>query len=396
MFSTLQARPTDALLGLITAFKNDNRSQKIDVGVGVYRDEHGATPVMRAVKAAETQLLAAQQSKTYLGLVGEPLFNAAMSKLVMGSIEPFVGERLRSVQTAGGCAALRALSDLIAISKPDATVWVSNPTWINHIPLVSAARLKIAYYPYFDSTLQQVDFMAMRDCLSKLGPNDVVLFHGACHNPTGADLTEKQWDEIALLAHARGFLPFVDLAYQGLGRGMDEDAYAVRRLAQVVPEMLVAVSCSKSFAVYRERAGLAMVLGTNATESKNMMDHMLTAIRGNYSMPPDHGAACVQMILNDPILRADWSDELASMRVRIAQLRQGLADGLNKRLGNDSYSYIAKQYGMFSLLGLSKAQVTRLREDFGIYMPDDSRTNIAGLKASQIPAFVEAIAAVSK
>jgi aspartate aminotransferase len=395
MFATLQARPTDALLGLITAFKNDTRPQKIDVGVGVYRDEQGATPIMRAVKAAEAKLLAIQQSKTYLGLVGEPLFNSAMSDLVLGTVAPTLGERLRCVQTAGGCAALRALSDLIAICKPDATVWVSTPTWINHIPLVSAARLKIAHYPYFNALTQQVDFAAMRDCFKKLGPNDVVLLHGACHNPTGVDLAEKQWDEIALIAQARGFLPFVDLAYQGLGRGMDEDAYAVRRLAQVVPEMLVAVSCSKSFAVYRERAGLAMVLGTNPTESKNMLDHMLTAIRGNYSMPPDHGAACVQMILNDPVLRADWSDELTSMRLRIAQLRKGLADGLNQRLGSQEYSYIADQYGMFSLLGLSKAQVTLLREEFGIYMPDDSRVNIAGLKASQIPTFVQAIAAVS-
>ncbi len=395
MFSTLQARPTDALLGLITAFKNDTRSQKIDVGVGVYRDELGQTPVMRAVKSAEAQLLAAQQSKTYLGLVGEPLFNAAMSQLVMGPLEQNLGERLRSVQTAGGCAALRALSDLIAISKPEATVWVSDPTWINHIPLVSSARLKIERYPYFDSVTQQVNFSAMRDCLKRLGPNDVVLMHGACHNPTGADLTEAQWDELSTIAVERGFLPFVDLAYQGLGRGLTQDAYAVRALAAKVPEMLVAVSCSKSFAVYRERAGLAMVLGANAIESKNMLDHMLTAIRGNYSMPPDHGAACVQMILHDPSLRADWSAELESMRARIAQLRQGLADGLNQRLGTQAYSYIANQFGMFSLLGLSKPQVTRLREEFGIYMPDDSRTNIAGLKSSQIQTFVSAIAAVS-
>lgn len=396
MFSTLQARPTDSLLSLITAFKEDPRTQKIDVGVGVYKDEHGQTPVMQAVKTVEAQLLAQQQTKTYLGLLGEPLFNAAMTELVMGNIPHGLGDRLRAVQTAGGCAALRALADLIAITKPDATVWVSTPTWINHIPLMTAARLKIAYYPYFNAQTQQVDFAAMRECLKTLGPNDVVLLHGACHNPTGADLKETDWQEIAQLANQRGFIPFVDLAYQGLGRGVDEDAYGVRLLAQSVPELLVAVSCSKSFAIYRERTGLAMVLGTDAQTSKNMLDHLLTAIRGNYSMPPDHGAACVQMILNSPQLRASWSAELTQMRQRIAQLREALSNGLRERLHNNRYDYIAHQLGMFSLLGLSKEQVTRLRVEFGIYMPDDSRANLAGLNMTLVKPFIDGVASVSQ
>jgi aspartate aminotransferase len=396
MFSSLQARPTDALLSLITAFKEDPRIQKIDVGVGVYKDEFGQTPVMQAVKVVEAQLLNQQQSKTYLGLLGEPLFNAAMTELVMGDRLHGLADRLRAVQTAGGCAALRALADLIAITKPDATVWVSTPTWINHIPLMTAARLKIAYYPYFDAQTQRVDFAAMRDCLKTLGPNDVVLLHGACHNPTGADLEPSHWQEIAQLANQQGFLPFVDLAYQGLGRGIDEDAYGVRLLAHSVPELLVAVSCSKSFAIYRERTGLAMVLGANAQTSKNMLDHLLTAIRGNYSMPPDHGAACVQLILNSPELRSNWSAELTQMRQRIAQLRQALSTGLRERLNNNRYDYIANQLGMFSLLGLSKEQVTQLRSNFGIYMPDDSRANLAGLNMNLMGPFVDGLVSVSQ
>ncbi len=394
MFAQLNARPTDALLGLITAFKNDPRPAKIDVGVGVYRDESGHTPVMAAVKAAEHELLASQTSKTYLGMLGEPLFNASMTELVMGKMVSQLGERLRAVQTTGGCAALRALADLISVTNPNATVWVSTPTWINHIPLLSAARLKIQQYPYFNATSGVVDFLAMRECLQGLGPQDVVLLHGSCHNPTGADLLDTHWDDIANLAVQRGFLPFVDLAYQGLGRGLDQDAYGVRRLAEQVPELLVAVSCSKSFGIYRERTGLAMVLGKDPTCSKNMLDHLLTAIRGNYSMPPDHGAAAVQLILNNSHLRQQWFNELESMRLRISALRMGLADLLRARLGSSRFDYIASQHGMFSMLGLSAAQVKQLRESYAIYMPDDSRTNIAGLNTSQLVPFADAIAAV--
>ena len=391
MFETLESRPTDALLGLMVAFKNDARPTKIDVGVGVYRNEYGLTPVMKAVKIAETQLLENQQSKTYVGLVGDAQFNAAMLNLVVGPEAAELGGRLKTVQTTGGCAALRALADLIASTKPDATVWLSNPTWINHTPLLAAARLKLAQYPYFDAKTQTVDFDAMMACLNKLGPNDVVLFHGGCHNPTGADLTDAQWMAVADLAAAKGFLPFVDLAYQGLGRGIQEDAFGVRALAAKVPELLLAVSCSKSFGIYRERVGSAVVIGATPTAAQNMLDQVLTLIRGNYSMPPDHGAAAVQMVLNSPALSEIWQDELNAMRSRINDLRIGLSNGFRRQLGSNHYDYIAKQYGMFSLMGLTTAEVTALREDHGIYMPNDGRTNIAGLNTNQIDTFVSAV-----
>ena len=396
MFETLEARPTDALLGLMTAFKNDPRVTKIDVGVGVYRNEYGLTPVMKAVKIAETQLLASQQSKTYVGLVGDAQFNSAMITLIAGPQADALGGRIRAVQTTGGCAALRALSDLIASTKPNATVWLSNPTWINHLPLISAARLKLARYPYFDAKTQSVDFEAMMDCLGRLGPDDVVLLHGGCHNPTGADLTDQQWMAVADLAAAKGFLPFVDLAYQGLGRGIQEDAFGVRALAARVPEMLLAASCSKSFGIYRERVGSAMVIGATPAATQNMLDQVLTLIRGNYSMPPDHGAAAVQMVLNTPELRSVWQDELDAMRSRIQDLRDGLSGGFRTHTGSNQYDYIAKQLGMFSLLGLTADEVTALREGYGIYMPSDGRTNIAGLTMNQIDSFVAAVLQVKK
>ena len=396
MFETLEPRPTDALLGLMAAFKSDTRITKIDVGVGVYRDEYGLTPVMRAVKEAETRLLHAQQSKTYVGLLGDAQFNSAMIDLVAGPQASVLGGRIRAVQTTGGCAALRALADLVACTKPNATVWLSNPTWINHLPLIGAARLSLAQYPYYHAATKSVDFAAMMDCLSKLGPADVVLLHGGCHNPTGADLTDDQWNQIADVAVAKGFLPFIDFAYQGLGKGIDDDAFGVQTLAAKVPEMLLAVSCSKSFGIYRERVGSAMVIGANPSATQNMLDQVLTLIRGNYSMPPDHGAAAVQMVLNNADLKGMWQDELNGMRARIHGLREGLANGFRKQTNSGTYDYIAEQFGMFSLLGLTPAQVTGLRDRFGIYMPNDSRTNIAGLNADQIDLFVSAILQVKR
>jgi aspartate/tyrosine/aromatic aminotransferase len=396
MFQVLQARPTDALLGLMTAFRNDARIQKIDVGVGVYRDEQGNTPVMAAVKAAELKLFHAQNSKTYLGMLGDQAFNASMIQMVAGPCTATLGGRIRSVQTTGGCAAVRALSDLIAFTKPEATVWLSDPTWINHGPLIGAARLKLDRYPYFDVATQQVQFDAMMSHFETLGSNDVVLLHGACHNPTGADMTSEQWEQIAKVAARRGFLPFIDLAYQGLGRGVDHDADAVRILSAHVPEMLVAVSCSKSFGIYRERVGSAMVIGANDQSSQIMLDHVLTLIRGNYSMPPDHGAATVQTVLSTPELRQSWSTELEEMRVRIASLREVLSAKFREQTDSTRFDHIAKQLGMFSLLGLSVAQVTALREQHAIYMPDDSRTNIAGLNSRQVEPFVNAVVSVMK
>lgn len=396
MLELLQPTAGDPLIALMGAFRADTRADKIDVGVGVYRDEHGKTPVMAAVKQAEKHLFDEQDTKAYVGLAGDLKFNAAIVEQVFGDKTAQIQDRVRAVQTTGGCGALRSLLDLVAQSKPDATVWVSDPTWLNHIPLVRSARLKLETYPYFDREKQGVRFDEMIACLSKLGPNDVVLLHGACHNPTGADLSEEQWQQIAQLAAKQGFLPFIDLAYQGLGRGLDADAYGVRCVAEQVPELLVAISCSKNLGLYRERVGCAIIVHQQAATAQRAVENLLVLVRGNYSMPPDHGANVAVRVLTDPALRKLWLDELEVMRNRINDLRRAVSASFRERLGNDKFDYIQHQYGMFSLLGLKAEQVQILREQHGIYMPGDSRTNIAGLQHSQIARFVEAVATVSK
>ncbi|MBV8667559.1 MAG: aspartate/tyrosine/aromatic aminotransferase [Burkholderiaceae bacterium] len=394
MLEQLQPTAGDALLALMGQFRADPRPTKIDVGVGVYRDEHGRTPVMAAVKQAEQQLFNEQDTKTYVGIAGDMKFNAAMVDLVFGEKAQSLQDRVRAVQTTGGCGALRALLDLLALCKPDATVWVSDPTWVNHIPLVKAARLKLAVYPYFDKRGQAVRFNEMTECLSKLGPNDIVLLHGACHNPTGVDLNEAQWLSVAQLAAQRGFLPFIDLAYQGLGRGLDADAFGVRCMADHVPEYVVGVSCSKNFGLYRERVGSAMVVHQDAKTAQLALDNLMVVLRGNYSMPPDHGANVVARILGNEDLRKLWQDELNGMRGRINDLRRALFENFRSHLRSDEFNYIARQQGMFSMLGLSPEQVAMLRERFAIYMPPDSRTNVAGLHIDQIDYFVQAVGAV--
>jgi aspartate aminotransferase len=396
MLELLQPTAGDPLIALMGAFRADTRADKIDVGVGVYRDEHGKTPVMAAVKQAEKHLFDEQDTKAYVGLAGDLKFNAAIVEQVFGDKTAQIQDRVRAVQTTGGCGALRSLFDLVAQSKPDATVWVSDPTWLNHIPLVRSARLKLETYPYFDREKQGVRFEEMIACLSKLGPNDVVLLHGACHNPTGADLSEEQWQQIAQLAAKQGFLPFIDLAYQGLGRGLDADAYGVRCVAEQVPELLVAISCSKNLGLYRERVGCAIIVHQQAATAQRAIENLLVLVRGNYSMPPDHGANVAVRVLTDPALRKLWLDELEMMRNRINDLRRTVSASFRERLGNDRFDYVEHQYGMFSLLGLKAEQVQTLREQYGIYMPGDSRTNVAGLQHSQIARFVEAVATVSK
>ena len=394
MLENLQATAGDSLIALMGAYRSDPRPEKIDVGVGVYRDEQGRTPVMTAVKQAEQFVFNEQETKAYVGLSGDLRFNAAITEMVFGAKAATLQDRVRAVQTTGGCGALRALLDLVALSRPDATVWVSDPTWLNHLPLIKSARLKLATYPYYDKKTQSVRFDEMTACLSKLGPGDVVLLHGACHNPTGADLSEAQWDAIAQLAAKHGFLPFIDLAYQGLGRGLELDAYGVRCVAEQVPEMLVAISCSKNFGLYRERTGCAILMHKQAQTAQLALDNLLVLLRGNYSMPPDHGAAVAVRVLSDPALRQSWEQELGAMRTRIADLRQAVSAQFRAKVGSDAFDHVARQYGMFSLLGLTAEQVTVLREQYAIYMPGDSRTNIAGLQHSQIARFVESVAAV--
>jgi aromatic-amino-acid transaminase len=393
MLETLQTPPPDRILALSVAFRADPRPHKLDLGVGVYKDEAGETVILRAVKEAERRLLEGQRTKTYVGLAGDEGFNAAMIDLIFGADGP--KDRLRAVQAPGGGGAIRMLAELIARAERGARVWLSEPTWPNHPAILRQVGLAFTTYPYFDPVTKGVDFDAMRGALAAAGPGDVVLLHGCCHNPTGADLAPDQWREIAALAVDRGFTPFVDMAYQGFGDGLDADAAGARILAAAVPEMLVGASCSKNFAVYRERVGCAIVLGATPAAADVAKENLKLLARVNFSMPPDHGAAAVRAILADPALAADWRAELEAMRRRMIDLRLGLAESLRARTNSDRFDFVARHRGMFSLLGIDEAQVARLREEHAIYMVADSRINVAGLNRAAIATLTEALAAVA-
>ncbi len=391
MFETLQTPPPDKILALSVAFRADPRADKIDLGVGVYKDEAGVTVILRAVKEAERRLLATQTTKTYVSPAGDEGFNAAMIDLVFGPDAP--KQRLRGVQAPGGSGAVRLLAELVARAERGATVWLPEPTWPNHQGILRQAGLAFRTYPYFDPQTRGVDFDALRGALADAGPGDVVLLHGCCHNPTGADLTPDQWREIAALSVELEFTPFIDLAYQGFGDGLDADAQGVRILAAAVPEMLVAASCSKNFALYRERVGCAMILAATPEAADLTKENMKALARVNHSMPPDHGAAIVRMVLEDPALRADWMAELDAMRTRMQELRKALAEALRARTNSDAYDFITRHRGMFSLLGGTPEQVARLRENHGVYMVGDSRVNIAGLSRANVDRLTEALVA---
>ncbi|MEQ1938727.1 amino acid aminotransferase [Mesorhizobium sp. CN5-321] len=392
MFETLQAAPTDKILALIGLYRADPRAGKVDLGVGVYKDSDGRTPVMCAVREAEKRLLQDQDSKTYLGLAGDLAFNAAMTKLVFG--EAGDPARIRTAQAPGGSGALRLVAELIQRSRPGASVWMSSPTWPNHAPIMRGAGLKTRDYPYFDARSGTVSFDAMLDALGKAEPGDVVLLHGCCHNPTGANLDAAQWAAVAdLLAH-KHLLPFIDIAYQGFGEGLDADAEGLRIVAARVPEMLVAASCSKNFAVYRDRVGAAMVMAGDSAQADIAMSQMLAAARTLYSMPPDHGAAAVRIVLEDPALRADWESELEDMRQRMLRLRVAFAEALRRQSNSDRFDFIAEHRGMFSRLGLTEHQVERLRDEHAVYMVGDSRINVAGLPEDRLDDLAKAIVSV--
>lgn len=377
MFDTLKPAAPDGILALMALYRDDPRAGKLDLGVGVYKNETGQTPIMRAIRKAETRLHETQGTKTYLGLAGDVAFNEAMIGLVFGDAAD--RSRLRAAQTPGGTGALRLLADLIKLARPDATVWVPDPTWPNHMPILRAAGLKTQVYPYFDAATAGIRFDAMISALSAAPVGDVVLLHGCCHNPTGADLSIEQWAAIADLLVERGLTPFVDIAYQGFGLGLDEDAAGIRLLASRAPELLAAASCSKNFSVYRDRAGAAILLGSNATEADTAYGQLLGVGRGIWSMPPDHAAAAVRIVLQDEALKADWKAELEAVRQRMLRLREGLAEALRRQSNSDRFDFIAHQRGMFSRLGISPEQVARLRAEHGIYIVGDSRFNVAGL-----------------
>ena len=392
MFETLQSAPADKIIALIGLYRADPRPGKIDLGVGVYKDRDGRTPVMRALREAEKRLLQGQDTKTYLGLPGDTGFNTAMVKLAFGPNADMT--RIRAAQAPGGSGALRLVAELLSRTRPGATVWLSDPTWPNHPPVMRGAGLMVRDYPYFDAASGAVRFDDMLATLGAAEPGDIVLLHGCCHNPTGANLDIAQWASVTDLVVERGLLPFVDIAYQGFGEGLDADAAGLRLLAAKVPEMVVASSCSKNFAVYRDRVGAAMILARDGAQADVAMSQMLAAARAMYSMPPDHGAAAVRMVLEDDGLRADWEAELEEMRLRMLRLRVQFADALRRQSNSDRFDFIASHRGMFSRLGLTEAQVERLRAEYGVYMVGDSRINVAGLPEDGMDDLAKAVVSV--
>jgi aromatic-amino-acid transaminase len=388
MLESLNPQPQDKILQLIAMFRDDPRTDKIDLGVGVYKDATGLTPVMRAVKAAEKKLWEVEKTKTYTGLAGEPAYNAAMVSMILGN---GFADRAASVATPGGTGAIRQVLELIRLASPTATVWLSNPTWPNHPSIIKYLGMKMAEYRYFDAATRGIDFAGLMEDLARVQAGDAVLLHGCCHNPTGANLNADQWAQVTDLLLAKGAIPFVDLAYQGFGDGLEEDAAATRMIAAKFPEVLIAASCSKNFGIYRERTGILIALG-EATRKAVTQGNLNFLNRQNYSFPPDHGARLVTMILEDDALRADWKAELEEVRLNMLTLRQSLADELRKATNSDRFDFVATHRGMFSRLGLTEAQVNILREVHGIYMVGDSRINIAGLNAKTVPILAAAIA----
>lgn len=387
MFQTLQSQPADGLLTLIGLFRDDPRNSKIDLGVGTYRNAAGVTPVMEAVKAAERILLEGQQSKAYLGPEGDQRFVDLLRPIVLGAADAR-SERVVGVQTPGGGGALRLGGELIVAARPGAKVWLGTPTWPNHRPVLEAAGLTVAEYRYFDPATQSLCFDDMLAALSAADPGDVVLLHGCCHNPTGAELDAAQWEAVAGLVAERGLLPFIDLAYQGLGGGLEADAHGTRRVLAAVPEALVAYSCDKNFGLYRERTGALFALAADAGTASVVFGNLLALARVNWSMPPDHGAAAVRIVLDSPELSRTWRAELDGMCRRVNAVREALA-ATDRRL-----AFLSRQRGMFSQLPIAPAAVAALRRDHGIYMAGSGRINLAGLQVAEAGTFVDALRAV--
>ncbi|MEP3300267.1 MAG: amino acid aminotransferase [Pseudoruegeria sp.] len=389
MLNDLIPQPADKILALMQAYREDPRTNKIDLGVGVYKDATGNTPVMHAIKAAEKLLWEEETTKAYTGLAGDPAYGNAMINLVLA--DSVSRDRIAAVATPGGTGAIRQGFELIKWVNPNATVWLSAPTWPNHPSILKFLGMPMAEYRYFDSESRGVDIDGMLEDLGKVKAGDVVLLHGCCHNPTGANLTLPQWAEVISALQDTGAIPFVDIAYQGFGDGLQEDAAAVRMVASEMPETIIAASCSKNFGIYRERTGLLMAISENAGGQPLAQGSLAYLNRQNYSFPPDHGARLVTMILTDDTLRADWKAELEEVRLGMLKLRTDLAAELQRLAGSDRFSFLGQHRGMFSRLGATPAQVELLRADHGIYMVGDSRMNIAGLNAETVPVLAKAI-----
>ena len=395
MFESLKPVAIDPILGLMMAFKADERAEKIDLGVGVYQDDRGRTPVMASVKEAESRLMAVENTKAYQGMAGDPEYNQRMLDLLFGSDHSILGSgRIKSIQAPGGSGALRVGAEVIRKARPDAVLWVGVPTWPNHIPLLGSAGFNIREYPYYDIESRRVNVEAMMETLRQVPAGDMVLLHGCCHNPTGADLTKQQWDDIADLALERGFIPFIDTAYQGLGDGLDQDAYGMRMMAERLPELVIASSCSKNFGLYRERTGSITFIAETPERADIVVTQAMSTARSIYSMPPAHGALLVSMVLGDEALRNQWQMELEEVRQRIVSMRQLLCGSLKNNAAGMDFSHIEKQKGMFSFLGITTPQLERLRNEFGIYIVSSTRINLAGVNSNNIGHLTESLQAV--
>jgi len=392
MFEKFTPAKADPILGLSKLFNADPRSDKIDLGVGVYKDDSGNTPIMRAVKKAEARLHNEQTSKVYTSLPGPELFRDAMRDLVLADAVP--AERVATLQTPGGTGAIRQVLESVKMINPDCTVWISDPSWPTHLSMATHMGFKTRTYPYFDNKTAAVDTAAMMAAFAELKAGDLLLLHGCCHNPTGANIDMETWKAITDLVIEKGVMPFVDIAYQGFGDGLDEDAAPLRHMASRVPEMYVAASCSKNFGLYRDRVGIAMLIAKDAATATVVQGNLATLNRLNYSFAPDHGAALVAIILNDPALRAEWMQELDEMRDTMLTIRHNLADALRQQCNSDRFDFIAEHRGMFSRLGLAPELVDRLRDQHGMYVVGDSRINIAGLAGGRYQPFANAVAQV--
>jgi aspartate aminotransferase len=397
MFESLKPVAIDPILGLMIAFKTDTRPVKIDLGVGVYQDDHGRTPVMEAVKIAEARLMELETTKSYQGMAGDPDYNQRMLGLLFGEQHSIMSSgRVKSIQTPGGSGALRVGAEVIRRARPESKLWIGVPTWPNHIPLLGSAGFEIKEYPYYDMGSRQINSQAMMDALRHVPAGDMVLLHGCCHNPTGADLSNDQWDEIADLALERGFIPFIDTAYQGLSDGLDEDGYGMRMMAERLPELVIASSCSKNFGLYRERTGSITFIAKTPDQADIVVSQAMSTARSIYSMPPAHGALLVSMVLGDDQLRAQWQAELETVRLRIKSMRTLLCDSLQDNEAGMDFSHIKEQKGMFSFLGITSVQLQRLREEFGVYIVSSTRVNLAGVNSNNIEYLSQSILTVLK
>jgi aromatic-amino-acid transaminase len=395
IFSQVTLAPADPILGLTDAFKADTRSHKVNLGVGIYKDEAGQTPILSSVKKAEAILLEAEKTKNYLGIEGVQAYNQVVQELLFGPESQIISDkRAVTAQAPGGTGALRVASEFLVRNTKSTTIWVSNPTWANHQNIFETAGLTVKEYRYYKAETHDMDFDSMLVDLANADAGDVVLLHGCCHNPTGIDLSIEQWTLVAKVCLEKSLLPLFDFAYQGFGAGLDEDAQGLRTVAAVVPELLIANSFSKNFGLYNERVGAVTIVAENQDDAVKSFSQIKKTIRANYSNPPAHGGLIVSTILADAALRQEWEIELTLMRERIAEMRSLFVESLKAEGVEQDFSFISRQNGMFSFSGLNKSQVARLKDEFAIYIVGSGRISVAGLTKNNIPAVCKAIAQV--